>query len=379
MRKSILLISLILSVNFAQALFAGGVNVRVAIIQDSESVRATVKGPYKIVALNTNLVLFDSDESLNYVIVAPKIYGIDIGSKVFKLYGVKIIPKKTDEVYINGIPYKGSATFIRKENMKLLVVNNLDLEDYLKGVLYHEVSHLWPVEALKAQAVAARTFALYQIESRKGYEFDVTSDIYSQVYGGSYSERERPNTAVKRTEGQILTYRNKVLPAYYHAVCGGHTEDASALWKTKMKPLNGVACDYCKVAPHYFWQAKFNPGELKNKLNSAGFILKDILKIQVLRFTKSGRVKDLKIISSDGSFIIISAKDLRQALGPNVIRSTNFLATVEPSGTILLEGKGWGHGVGMCQWGAFYMAARGQSYEQILQYYYPGAKIKNIK
>jgi len=255
-------------------------------------------------------------------------------------------------------------------------VNNIELEDYIKGILYNEVSHYWPYEVLRAQAVVARTYAVYQMQENKSRDFDVTSDIYSQVYGGSSSERFRTGKAVKYTQGIILVYRNRAIPAYYHSCCGGHTEDAALLWNTDMAPLKGVVCNFCQESPHFNWHLALNQKELAEKLSAAGYSLSQLKEIKIEGKDNSGRITNLILVSSDKE-IKISAKDFRNILGPNLLRSTNFTATVA-NDDIVFAGVGWGHGAGMCQWGAYFMAKQGSTYEQILSFYYPGAQISSI-
>jgi stage II sporulation protein D len=229
------------------------------------------------------------------------------------------------------------------------------------------------MEALKAQAVVCRTYALYQIQESSAQDFDLTADIYSQVYGGKTSERYRTNQAVKETEGLVLTYKAKVFPAYFHATCGGHTEDAARLWNINIAPLKGVACAFCKDSPHFNWHYVASRQEIRDKLSAAGHKLKDIQDMQILGTDNSGRITDLKIIGADKE-VKIPAKDFRSIVGPNVIRSTNFgVSLVEND--IVFEGLDWGHGAGLCQWGTYFMAKQGRDYAAILRYYYPAAEI----
>ena len=256
----------------------------------------------------------------------------------------------------------------------MLVVNAVELENYIKGVLYHEVSHYWPMESLKAQAVAARSYALYQMQMNRHKDFDVTSDIYSQVYGGRGSERYRTNIAIERTKGLVMVYRGKLLLAYFHATCAGHTEDVSELWKEDLPPLKGVACSFCRFSPHFFWKKNFRLKDIQDKLNAKGYGLGLIKEIRIIERNTSGRIKTLEIETRDGKKANISGKDFREIIGPNNIKSNNY--EVDMQGYYMdLIGKGWGHGVGMCQWGAAQMASEGYSYEQILKYYYPGVDI----
>jgi stage II sporulation protein D len=254
------------------------------------------------------------------------------------------------------------------------VVNDIELEDYVKGILYHEVSHYWPQEALKAQAVVCRTYALYQMGENSGRDYDVTSDVSSQVYGGRAAERYRTNMAVDETKGVVLVYNGNIFPAFFHATCGGNTENAALLWNIDLPALRGVVCGFCQRSPHLKWYRVIALEELKDTLVKAGYRLGgDIQAIEILGTTGSGRVKELKLqTTKDG--LVISAKDFRNALGPNSIKSTNFKVSISGSDAVF-EGLGWGHGVGMCQWGAYFMAKDGRSFQDILKYYYPGAEL----
>jgi stage II sporulation protein D len=230
------------------------------------------------------------------------------------------------------------------------------------------------MEALKAQAIVCRTYAVYQMQENKSRDFDVTSDIYSQVYGGKTSERYRTNEAVDATKGQILTYQDKVFPAYFHATCAGHTEDAAVLWNIDIAPLKGVVCNYCKDSPHFNWHLTLDRGELRQRLVNAGYKMGMIKNIEILGKNKSGRITNLNITTTTKD-VSISAKAFRNIVGPNEIRSTNF--TVNLSGDdLVFEGFGWGHGVGLCQWGAYFMATQGKTAEQILKFYYPQSNVK---
>jgi stage II sporulation protein D len=232
------------------------------------------------------------------------------------------------------------------------------------------------MEALKAQAVASRTYAMYQMQENKDNDYDVTSDIYSQVYGGKASERFRTSQAVDETDSQILTFEGKVFPAFFSATCAGHTEDASLLWDTDLTPLKGVVCGFCRESPHYNWHYVFSLPEIEDKLAQSGRSIKGISQISILGRDNSGRITDLKITSAQEE-TKIAAKDFRNIIGPNIIRSTNFNVTVVDSDAVF-EGLGWGHGAGLCQWGAYFMAKQGYKYEEILKFYYPQAEISSI-
>ncbi len=350
--------------------------VRVAVITDASEVNLKIKGHYHISALPLIESLREGSE-MKGADIKPTQGGILIGSEPFNVYGVRIKAGGEADVYVNGRKFRGDIDIIRTEKMKILVINHLDIEDYINGVLYHEVSHLWPMEVLKAQAVASRTFAVYKTVESVGKDYDLTSDIYSQVYGGKTSEKYRTGRAVRETAGKILVYKEKVLPAYFHATCGGHTEDASLLWNVDIAPLKGRPCNYCAQSPHFKWVASIPLKDIEKSLNSNGYAVSGVKGIKIFSKNSSGRVDNVGVVTETGEEKI-PANKFRLAVGPNLLRSTNFGVTVR-DGAAIFNGRGWGHGVGMCQWGAYYMSKKGFSAEEILRFYYPGAKIADMK
>jgi stage II sporulation protein D len=209
-------------------------------------------------------------------------------------------------------------------------------------------------------------------------DFDVTSDIYSQVYGGGVSERSRTNRAVEETRGRILTYQGKIFPAYFHATCAGHTEDASLLWDIDIAPLKGTACGFCAGSPHFDWHMVLSLEEIKDVLAKTGRLKQSgISDAAIMSRDGSGRVATLRFVTDKGDNIDISGKDFRNMIGPNIIRSTNFKLEVVERDAIF-TGSGWGHGVGLCQWGAYFMAKQGWPVERILRHYYPGSELSGI-
>jgi stage II sporulation protein D len=347
--------------------------VRVSVIENAESLNLKASGSYEITDSSGSVLC--KGKSLKTTVVSYK-DGFLIAGKNFITNKLLIKTDDPDIFIINGRKFRGSLQFIRDKNAKLSVVNHIDLEDYVQGILYHEASHYWPMEALKAQAIVSRTYAVYQMQENKSKDYDLTSDIYSQVYGGKTSERYRTNKAVKDTRGIVLTYKDKIFPTFFHATCGGHTQDASKLWNIDMPPLKGVTCDFCKESPHFSWHYVLSLNEIKDKLIKAGYKIDELRNIEILGKDSSNRNTDLKLVSPLGD-IKISAKDFRNAIGPNIIRSTNFKVNTISKDAIF-EGFGWGHGVGLCQWGAYFMAKAGYKYDEILKYYYPGSEISSL-
>ena len=348
--------------------------VRVAIIQDASSLSLKIKGAFEIRDLENNKIVY-RHKGINTTVTTYK-NGIILGAIKSDSHNLLIESDDPEAILINARLFRGNIQFIRNSANKLLVVNHIALEDYIKGILYHESSHYWPIEALKAQAIISRTYALYQMQESKLKDFDVTSGIYSQVYGGQTSERYRTNKAVDETEGQALFYKGKIIPAYFHATCGGHTEDAAVLWNIDLAPLKGVVCPYCRESPHFNWHYDLTLKEIEKKLSAGGFKVKNISNIEIKGRDKSGRVISLRIVSEGGE-ANISAKDFRSLIGPNIVNSANFSISIAGRDAVF-EGLGWGHGVGLCQWGAYFMAKDGSNVEQILKYYYPGVNVKTF-
>ena len=351
--------------------------VRVAVLDGAKEFSLRVKGPFSILDFSKNLVLKQGGDLLTSIVFV-KDTGIQIGNGYYKASHLRITPYYDASIYVDGLRLRGRVDIVRNKKDLLTAINVISLEKYIKGVLYREISDRWPLEAIKAQAVAARTYAVYIKERNKDQSYDLRSDIYSQVYGGKNAERYRTSLAVDRTKGLILEYDGKVLPAYYHATCAGKTENVQELWSGDIVPLRGVSCGFCRKSPHYFWKRNIQLKDIQDKLNEKGYDLWLIEEIQVVDRNESGRITALKIITRDKKEAIISGKDFRQIVGPNLIKSNNYVIDMQGYYVDFL-GKGWGHGVGLCQWGANFMARDSYRFDKILEYYYPGTKMVEYK
>jgi stage II sporulation protein D len=365
----------LLSIFFARQVRADGQNtVRVAILKDAVMVRLTIKGFYRIEDAATQVLLY-CGKDLTGAVTAFK-GSVSLGGRKYTAPKLFIAADAPDGCEVNGRRYHGQIGIVRS-TAAMTVINYVGLEDYVKGIAVREISHYWPVEALRAHAIVFRTYALYAMKQNASRDFDVTGDVYSQVYGGPAAERYRINDAVDDTAGDVLTYKGELFPAYFHSTCGGHTEAAKALWNIDLAPLSGVVCIYCKDSPYYFWRASIPVAQATKALTKSGIKVTDLSDIEILDLDASGRATDLVLRSSRGQGVEISAKDFRNILGPGVVKSTAFGVSLR-SGKIELSGRGWGHGVGLCQWGAYFMAKAGYSATEILDFYYPKAQNSNI-
>ncbi len=273
------------------------------------------------------------------------------------------------EVILSGFKYPGTLDVWKGEN-GLYIVNEVPLEDYVKGVVAAEVGSKWDREALKAQAVASRTYAIYQKlnSGANKVSYHLTSSVLHQVYKGS-DIPEAIAKAVDDTKGEILTYEGSPIAAFYHSTSGGITEDPLEVFGKSYPYLKSVETT-CEISPYYMWEKRIPVSEIEKALNTSG--LKDIL---IDSYTDSNRVKSFKIITETDEFNI-PGKDFRKNLGWEKLPSI-LITNLTRSGNIyIFEGKGYGHGVGMCQWTALEMAREGKDYKEILSKFYPGATLE---
>ncbi|OGX27727.1 MAG: hypothetical protein A3D10_02860 [Omnitrophica WOR_2 bacterium RIFCSPHIGHO2_02_FULL_48_11] len=349
--------------------------IRVAVLRHVDKLNIEIRGRYEISDPKTQDILLQG-RRFRRTSIAASPGGINIGQVEYPLDQVKLVSNKDVTVHIGKKDkrFRGAIDIFKEKDGRLLVINTVELEDYIRGILYHEVSHRWPLEVFKVQAIAARTYALYRMERSAKQKYDVTNDIYSQVYGGRSAERYRSNLAVDQTKGLVMFYNKKILPAYFHATCGGTTEDVSELWKLDLPPLKGNICEFCKKSPHYRWKKNFRSKDIQEKLNAHGHAIGLIQEIAVLERNASGRIRRLQIKDRSGQVLTVAGKDFREIVGPNVLKSNNYEIVMQGY-YFDAYGRGWGHGVGLCQWGAYGMALKKYSYSEILQYYYPGIAI----
>lgn len=346
--------------------------VRVLVLENQSMLKVNIRGEYQIRVLPTMQVAKKGKDLSNAWLV-PTPAGIRIGKEEWACRGLRLEPLEDRDLVIGASSFRGVISILKDKNNLFYAVNSLSIENYLYGVLHHEVAAWWPMEALKAQAVAARSYALYETIVSRRAEYDVKSGTASQVYGGSTTERYRTKRAVDLTSGQVLLYQGKVFPAYFHATCAGLTANANELWSMNLAPLaGGVRCHYCRISPHYNWEARVPLAEIEGKLNKYGRPIGQVLKIEIITQTPSHRVGSIRITGTSGE-VAVAAKDFRVWIGGDKMRSTLFTLEIRED-MVYFHGKGWGHGVGLCQWGALGQSLLGKNYRDILKFYYPGSQ-----
>ena len=279
-------------------------------------------------------------------------------------------------VYVTG----GGGAFpgrlrLYHEGSRILVVNELPLERYLEGVVGSELPASWSAEVKKAQAVAARSYALVQRARREGY-YAMESSTLDQVFRPGAVD-SRTTEAVKATRGQVLVQDDSLVEAFYHATCAGHTEAAAYVWPERGVPFDwSTTCDHCQGSPLYSWERSLSIAELSEALRKERSGMGIVTALRVLGRTPSGRARSIRLITENGT-VVLGGNDFRRIVGYTKVRSTRFEIEEVDEG-LLLEGHGAGHGVGMCQWGAHGMVGADHTYEQVLQHYYGGTKLTPI-
>ena len=274
-------------------------------------------------------------------------------------------------VYIGDRWYRGRTLVVPTEK-GITAVNWVDDQEYLYSVLGGEMDASWPQEALKAQAIAARTYALYEREKQRNnpiYDLGNTPDRW-QIYKGVISEAPATYAAVDSTLGQVLTYKNRIILSVFHACSGGHTENVEDVWGSNEPYLRAVQ-DYDQNIRECNWVKTFSPTEISAKFPEVGNVLDMIPET----YSPFRSVKVLKIVGNRGTKVL-QGEEVRTALK---LKSTRFSVTKGADGSFVLQGLGFGHGLGMSQWGAYNLARQGVNHLQILGHYYQGVALTPIQ
>src|SRR5438094_1565832 len=344
--------------------------IRVAIFQNVESVTVVSSAGLIVQAPNDTV---DSNGQIT----------VGVGSSGLIVDGQRLRSDRLDvrghdgELTVNGLVV-GGRVIVKRQNGKLLAINELPLEDYVKGVVPSEMSAAWHPEALKAQAIATRTYALYKMRQNARKDFDVVASIKDQVYlyRGRAAAAGPAARATAETRDQVLAYRDEPILAAFSSTAAGLTEDAWNVWSVDLPYLKGVECPFDLNSPCYQWRTDVGLPMLEQRLRDEGFPVGVIASLAPATYTKAGRVAQVRILHSGGE-LYVKGDDLRRVLGYTVLPSTQFDFDVVGL-QVQFAGRGNGHGVGLCQWGAKELAERGYSAETILRYYYPGADIRDL-
>ncbi|MBI2995717.1 MAG: SpoIID/LytB domain-containing protein [Candidatus Melainabacteria bacterium] len=350
------------------------IKIGLLITSDTVSIGSSENASLRNLFTNTDIARTKKLESYilqninGFISVTNKLSNTKIGAFTGPL---KLTSQKKDGlVYCNMSWYRGELLILTNSKSKnITIVNNVDLEDYLLSVVPSEISHTWNKEVLKAQSVAARSYALGYLGRRKSKGYDLESSIEDQVYKGVRAEKKATSHAVKETRGVILVdSKNKPLIALYHSSGGGYTDSIENLWDMKPSIHIQPRPDYDNNSPYFKWYRNYKIAEVNKLLSSLN--LGEITNILPISKSISNRITWIKITGTTNNKTI-RGEEFRKYLN---LPSSKFNISIE-NNIVKFAGRGYGHGLGLSQWGAKALAEKGFTYKQILSYYYPGATL----
>ncbi len=344
--------------------------VRVGLVLDVELVTIGSDGP--IDAAESDTGRQDTLEG-GRITARAGASGVEVGGATYA--GTVRLQPRAGFLQVNGRPYRGILELRRTPQGRLTIINEVDLEEYLYGVVRSEMDPRWPPEALRAQAIAARTLALYWAGRYAAEGYDVRPTTDSQVYGGIAAEDPRSTVAVDATRGIIMLYGGRPVFAAYHTDSGGATESSEFVWGSVTPYLRGVDDPYSKDPANqtHEWTLRLGLADLESRLVRAGRPVGGLQRMEIAATSPTGRVTSLRLFGASG-VAEMRGTEFRTALGANTLRSTLFV--IRPAGeTVEFAGRGFGHGVGMSQWGARGQALAGRDAAGILRYYYTGVTV----
>jgi stage II sporulation protein D (peptidoglycan lytic transglycosylase) len=318
--------------------------------------------------------------------------------------GELVARSATALIALDGKHYRGELLFLQSDT-GITIVNRVRMDDYLRGVVPLEIGtrEARDSAAVQAQAVTARSYAYVHLGGTSPSKpYDITASVSDQLYGGADIETAVSNAAVSATRGLVLQYGGRVVNAPYHSACGGSTATADEIWRTSNEPylqrvsdqIPGTDRFYCDIAPRFRWTRTLDGQTLREALvrylgtytRTPGGYPGTPRDVEIDTRTPSGRVETLKIATDRGNYVL-RGNDIRYVLrspGGEILNSTAFTVQVTTArdgsvSQLVLKGTGYGHGVGMCQWGAIGRARSGQDFRSILRTYYPGTSVGAIE
>jgi len=362
------------------------------------SARIAVRGPYEV---RSGREVLGRGEELPWTEVRAS-GGVRLGGTSYAANPVAVVPGRDGTLEVEyardargnpvrpaAVRYHGALLVYALAEGKVVLVNEVDLEDYLKGVVGKEMNLAEGEEALKAQVIAARTYAVHEqrlerLRRVKGEKFDLYDDERSQVYGGMERETDLASRLVDATRGMFVVYEGRLVRAYYSSACGGFTEPA---WEVlgeecgRIPPLAGRKCGYCERRAIHRWEAPvvIPKKEISERCLPREFQGARIRSVEVTRALPGGRAVELTVsLENTSKTVRIPAQDFKRGLVSVRLRSTLWDRIEDQGEAVAVSGRGFGHGAGMCQVGAYEMARDGKTAAAILEYYFPSAAVQKL-
>ncbi len=351
--------------------------LQIALVHGAEKATLEPDGPVAIVEPGRKPRPFEWKGAMT---LSPREGGLRL-SKVRFPSETRLVPDVGATIKVGADRHRGALILRLDPGQTVTVIEEVGMEEYLEGVLPFEMDPDWPLEALKAQAVVARTFAYANMGKFRKDGFDLTADTRSQMYRGVTAVNDNVRAAVKQTRGEVLGWRGQLLKVYYHACCGGRTENMADVWggdpAATPKPLRGVRDPWCSVSPHMHWTAYFAWQDVMSAIEERHDLPGPLRSLKIGRRDLAGYVREF-VARSGSSTVVVKAADLRTGLGAGDLKSTRIARLVVKKKGLEFIGAGSGHGVGLCQWGARVQAQKGRNYETILRFYFPGADLSEV-
>ncbi len=371
---------------FAVAVSVSAESLRIGLIgkfKDTTSVTVSCSKESQIKDASGAATVIPKEESITLLANGTGLKLIFRGQTTEFKGSLVIESKERDSVFALSSPtcaeakYRGQIA-VSPSKSGMLLVNEIDLEDYVRGVLPSEMPSSFNLEALKAQAVAARTFAWVNRGKHSAHGYDLCDLSDCQVYLGAGCEKPSTSKATEETTGLVMSHGGKVIWAQYSADCGGTTQDGGKPYLCSVvdRP-NGSDRDFCEHNGH-IWTISWPVAEFERLLAKLNPDIKRLKSLAVVETDSAGRVKTLKVDTDKSSFTFTGTQ-IRRHLGLSTVKSTAFTVRIE-NGQVVFDGKGFGHGIGLCQWGANGMASppHNCAFEQILKHYYQGVQIVHV-
>lgn len=364
--------------------------IRVRLTAPKTTAKIGTTGAYRIEVDGRRVAA--SDELMALTEATRRSNGWRIASETFQGRQLAVIPVDGAQVRTDKCVYRGSLVLRAAGKTRFILVNHVDLENYLAGVLGKELYPHWHPQTYRALAVAARTFAMYRMSvAEAGAAYDLTDTQSAQVYGGLSGETAKSRAAVRSTHGAVLGWgargEEEIFPAHYSACCGGRVRGAQVLRGDRLIPplRGGQVCHDCSPCPKYTWKPVVIPKRTIYSAVIAGYpaarAIRTLTKLSVAEADRFGRPIRVELVGPRGKSVRLRASELRSALLCAGVRAAGKLYSPNckfrdrgPS-IEFHDGRGFGHAVGLCQWGAQAKAKRGWTGQKILGFYYPGARI----
>jgi stage II sporulation protein D len=352
------------------------------------SERLSVNSPFIVSDARTGQELTRANPVSGVTIRPDGPRGVALGGTVFDRPEITLTPEQDAALVVGDDTYRGRLRISRAEG-GVRLTNLVDVEGYLRGVLRGELPHSFHSESFKAQAVAARTYVLYEKKRATGRDFDVHDHEGSQMYIGVRGEDRIATDAVEQTFGQVCTWPSpdgdRIFCTYYSSTCGGQSQPVKNFRPNDpdVPPLRGnVVCPDCFISPHFEWKpVRITKAQLTARIVDRYPSVKKIGQIMELRpkgIGPDGRVIRIELIGSGGQAETLVGEDFRLCAGSNQLRSTRFTIETQPDAFVFKDGRGRGHGVGLCQFGMETKARKAMRFDEILAAYYPGSRITKL-